>query len=104
MRRIVENEASAPRNLLTFLRERRITRFSIGVKLYPKVRLLLFWCAMEVRAINMTYLKLGKCLEFRKTLLFTTVPITSNGRLDERAWFKNGILQEFFEGGVHTLR
>ena len=79
-RRIVENEASARRNLLDFLREKRTTCLSVGVKLYLKVRLL-FSCVKEVRA--RTYLKLGKDLQFRKTSLLTrTVLITSNGRLE----------------------
>ena len=30
--------------------------------------------------------------------------VTDNGRLDQRAWFKNDILEVFFESGVHTLR
>ena len=64
-----------------------------GVKLYLKVRLLLFSCAKEVRA--RTYLKLGKDLQFRKTSLFTTVLVTSNGRLDQRSRFYNDILEDF---------
>ena len=48
-RRIVENEASARRNLLAFLREKRTRCLSVGVKLYLKVRLLLFSCAKEDR-------------------------------------------------------
>ena len=90
------------RNLVTFLREKRTRCLSVGVKLYLKVRLLLFSCAKEVRA--RTCLKLGKDPEFRKTSLFTIVLITSNGRLDQRAWFENDILEVFFESGVHTLR
>ena len=32
--------------------------------------------------------------------------MTNNGRLDQRAWFKNDILEDFFEtiNSVHTLR
>ena len=30
--------------------------------------------------------------------------MTNNGRLDQRAWFKNDILEDFCESGVHTLR
>ena len=48
--------------------------------------------------------KIGKDLQFRKTLFFTTVLITNNGRLDQRTWFLNDILEEFFGSGVHTLR
>ena len=84
-RRIVQNEASACRNLVAFLREKRTTCLSVGVKLCLKDGLLLFSCSKEVRARR--YLKLGKDLQLRKTLLFTTVLITSNGRLDQRVWF-----------------
>ena len=35
----------------------------------------------------------GKYLQFRKKSLFTTVLITNNGRLDQRAWFKKEILE-----------
>ena len=48
--------------------------------------------------------KIGNDLQFRKTLFFTTVLITNNGRLDQRTWFLNDILEEFFGSGVHTLR
>ena len=105
-RRIVENEASARRNLLAFLWQKRTTCLSVGVKLYLKVLLLLFSCAKKVRA--RTYLKLGQGLHIKKTSLCTTVPITSNGRLGQRAWFKNDMKNfEVFFGslsGVHTLR
>ena len=30
--------------------------------------------------------------------------MTSNGRLDQRVWLKNDILEDLFEIGVHTLR
>ena len=30
--------------------------------------------------------------------------MTNNGRLDQRAWCKNDIVEDFFESGVHTLR
>ena len=69
-------------------------------QIISKVRI--FLCAKEVRA--RTYLKLGKDLQFRKTSLFITILITSNGRLDQRAWFKNDILEHFFENSAHTLR
>ena len=46
----------------------------------------------------------GKDLQFRKKLLFTTALITSNGRLDQRAWFKNDIWEDILSSGVHTLR
>ena len=35
---------------------------------------------------------------------FTTVLTSSNGRLDQRAWFKNDMLEDCFERDVHTLR
>ena len=46
----------------------------------------------------------GKDLQFCFFSLFTTVRITNNARLDQRAWFKNDILKDFFGSGVHTLR
>ena len=46
----------------------------------------------------------GKDPQFLKISLFTTVLISNHGRLDQRAWFKNDILEDFFESGVHTLR
>ena len=30
--------------------------------------------------------------------------MTNNGRLDQRAWCKNDIVEDFFESGVYTLR
>ena len=41
---------------------------------------------------------------FGKKSLFITVLITRNGRLDQRAWLKNDVLEDFFESDVHTLR
>ena len=65
-RRIVENEASARRNLLAFLREKSTTCLSVGVKLYLKVRLLLFSCAKEVWA---RISEVGQGSSIRKTSL-----------------------------------
>ena len=50
--------------------------------------------------------EVGKGSSIKKTSLCITVLITSNGRLDQRAWFKNDILEDFFSrlSGVHTLR
>ena len=48
--------------------------------------------------------RLDKDLQFRTKTLFTTVQITNNGRLDQRLLFKNDILKDYFESGVHTLR
>ena len=39
----------------------------------------------------------GKDLHFTFFSLFITVLITNNGRLDQRAWFKNDILEDFLE-------
>ena len=84
-RRTVENEWSARRNLLAFLRENRTTCVTLCVKLDLEIRLHPFSCAEEGRA--RTYLKLGKDLQFWKPSLVTTVLIISNGRLDQRGWF-----------------
>ena len=46
----------------------------------------------------------GKDLQFILFSVFTTVLITNNGRLDQRVWFKNDILEDFFDSGLHTLR
>ena len=91
-------------NLLAFLREIRTTCLSDGVKLYLKFVYFSFRGRRKFELGHTEYLNLGKGLQFRKTSLFTTVPISSNGRLDQRAWFKKDILEDCFESGVHTLR
>ena len=48
--------------------------------------------------------KIGQRSSIYKKSLFTTVLITNNGHLDQRTWFKNDILEDFLESGVHTLR
>ena len=72
-RRIVENEERASRNLLAFLREKKTTCLSVGVKLYLRVHLLLFsyicdWYTWEKRAI-IIYLSLIHIWRCRRSTL-----------------------------------
>ena len=48
-----------------------------------------FWFVSKPRS--------GKDLQFRFFSLFTALLITNNGRLDQRAWFKNGFLEDFWK-------
>ena len=49
--------------------------------------------------------KIGQGSSIYHFSLFTTVPITNNGRLDQPAWIKNNMLEDWLdESGVHTLR